>query len=62
MVVPSIASRYPTDRGLVQNLGLALLFVVLEEEASDDLFMLSELPWLKAMRDAYNMIPVDNKP
>jgi hypothetical protein len=61
-VVPNIAKRYQGDHGLIQNLGLALLFVMLDEDASLELFKLSELPTVGAVRQAYKAIPAADKP
>ena len=30
-VIPNIAKRYSRDRGLIRNLGLAMLFIMLDE-------------------------------
>jgi hypothetical protein len=61
-VIPNIARRYPSDRGLIRNLGLAMLFVLMDEDAADELLSLRDLEWMKAVQDAYEAIRVENKP
>ena len=61
-VIPNIARRYSRDRGIIRNLGLAMLFVMLDEEASASLFSLSELPMVEAVKKAYDDIELENKP
>jgi hypothetical protein len=61
-VVPNIARRYEGDNGLIRNLGLAMLFVVLDEDASGELFPLAELPRISDIKRAYEALPVEGKP
>jgi hypothetical protein len=59
-VVPYIAQRYEDDLQMVRTLGLALLFVMLDTEASENLGI--DTQWAKQVRDAYASLPAPNKP
>jgi len=59
-VVPNIAKRYTHDQGLIRNLGLAMLWLVFDDEAKNDL----KVPKLTVDRVklAYVNLPQQNKP
>jgi len=59
-VVPSIAKRYENDVQLVRNLGLALLFAMLDNDANE--YLAVNFPNSDAAKQAYEAIPVENKP
>jgi hypothetical protein len=59
-VVPSIAKRYSNDVQFVRNLGLALLFAMLDNDANE--FLAVNFPNSDAAKQAYEAIPVENKP
>ena len=61
-VIPNISKRFSADRGLVHCLGLAMLFVIMDDDASDELLTLNDLAWIQAVKDAYEALPIDNKP
>ena len=61
-VIPNIANRYVGDQNLIHNLGLAMLFIIMDEDAMDELLTVADLPWIKAVQDAYKALPVENKP
>jgi hypothetical protein len=61
-VVPSIAKQYGRDHKLIDNLGMAMLYVIMDEDASLVLFLETDLAMVQAVRAAYNAIPVENKP
>jgi hypothetical protein len=59
-VVPNISKRFPEDTRLINNLGLALLWLAFDEQAVDDL----DMPEAMKTRivEAYNDHPSQNKP
>jgi hypothetical protein len=59
-VVPGIAKRKTQDLGIIRNLGLALLWLAHDEEASDDLAMPDVMK--KRIKDAYSDLPRQDKP
>jgi hypothetical protein len=59
-VVPSIARRYSNDLQLIRNLGLATLFAMLDTEAHEHLAV--NLFATVAVKEAYDALPVENKP
>ena len=59
-VVPSIARRYGNDLALIRNLGLAMLFAMLDTEAHEHLSV--NLFATVAAKEAYDAIPVAEKP
>jgi len=59
-VVPSIARRYSQDEGLICNLGLALLWLVCDDEAKDDLQVPNSI--VEQVKTAYDELPVAEKP
>jgi len=59
-VVPSIGKRYAQDVSLIRNLGLAMLWLACDEDASKDLNLPEEI--LERVHSAYNDIPADDKP
>ena len=59
-VVPSIGKRYAQDVSLIRNLGLAMLWLACDEDASKDLNLPEEI--LERVHSAHNDIPADDKP
>jgi hypothetical protein len=59
-VVPYIAQRYENDLEMTRTLGLALLFVMLDNDACESLSI--DAQWYQPVRDAYAAIPTENKP
>jgi hypothetical protein len=59
-VIPNIARRYANDHKLIWNLGLAFLWMALNEEAANDL----NIPPATKRRvlDAYAALPLQDKP
>jgi hypothetical protein len=59
-MVPGIAKRKTQDLGIIRDLGLALLWLAHDEEASDDLAMPDVMK--KRIKDAYSDLPRQDKP
>ena len=55
-MVPNIGQRYSTDPQMVKNLGLAMLWLVLDEQASADLAVDSRVR--ERVKKAYDELPV----
>jgi hypothetical protein len=59
-MVPNIAKRFPDDHLLIQNLGLAILWLAHDGEAAEDLAMPDIIR--NRAKEAYTNLAINNKP
>ena len=59
-VIPNVAARYGGDHSLIKNLGLAMLWLIMDEEAAAELAVPQSM--IDRTKSAYDDLPTDNKP